>query len=74
MIDVLTPEWFDRLSRRERVVCVRLARGEDLGEIAQQLALSPSTVSTYKFRIMRKTGCRNDSQLTLLAVRGGLVA
>ena len=34
-----------------------------------QLALSPNTVSTYRARILEKTGVRNDVELALYAVR-----
>ena len=40
-----------------------------MGEIAEQLVLSPNTVSTYRARILEKTGVRNDVELALYAVR-----
>ena len=44
-----------------------LSQGRSVGEIAEQLALSPNTVSTYRARILEKTGVRNDVELALYA-------
>lgn len=57
------------LSHREHQVYQLLSKGQSVGEIATQLALSPNTVSTYRARILEKTGVRNDVELALYAVR-----
>lgn len=57
------------LSHRELQVFDRLAQGRSVGEIAKDLSLSPNTVSTYRARILDKTGTRNDVELALYAVR-----
>lgn len=57
------------LSHREHQVFERLASGQSVGEIAQALSLSSNTVSTYRARILDKTGARNDVELALYAVR-----
>ncbi len=59
----------ERLSHREYQVFRLLATGRSVGEIAEQLVLSPNTVSTYRTRILEKTGVRNDVELALYAVR-----
>jgi two-component system, NarL family, invasion response regulator UvrY len=59
----------ERLSHREYQVYRLLSQGASVGEIATQLSLSPNTVSTYRARILEKTGVRNDVELALLAVR-----
>lgn len=59
----------ERLSHREYQVFRLLATGRSVGEIAEQLVLSPNTVSTYRARILEKTGVRNDVELALYAVR-----
>ena len=63
----------ERLSHREYQVFRRLALGASVGEIAEALALSSNTVSTYRARILEKTGARNDVELALYAVRHELV-
>ena len=62
----------ERLSHREHQVFRLLAAGSSVGEIAEQLALSSNTVSTYRARILEKTGARNDVELALYAVRADL--
>jgi len=59
----------ERLSHREYQVFGLLAAGRSVGEIAEQLVLAPNTVSTYRARILDKTGVRNDVELALYAVR-----
>ncbi len=63
----------ERLSHREYQVFRLLAAGRSVGEIAEQLALSPNTVSTYRARILDKTGARNDVGLALYAVGADLM-
>jgi DNA-binding NarL/FixJ family response regulator len=57
------------LSQREHQVYRLLSQGMSVGEIAVELALAPNTVSTYRSRILEKTGVRNDVELALYAVR-----
>jgi two-component system, NarL family, invasion response regulator UvrY len=61
----------ERLSHREYQVFRLLSQGASVGEIALQLVLSPNTVSTYRARILDKTGVRNDVELALYAMRHG---
>ena len=62
----------ERLSHREYQVFRLLATGRSVGEIAEQLVLSSNTVSTYRARILEKTGARNDVEIALYAVRADL--
>lgn len=62
----------ERLSHREYQVFRLLAAGSSVGEIAERLKLSSNTVSTYRARILDKTGARNDVELALYAVRADL--
>ena len=59
----------ERLSHREYQVFRLLATGRTVSEIAEQLVLSSNTVSTYRARVLEKTGARNDVELALYAVR-----
>jgi DNA-binding NarL/FixJ family response regulator len=59
----------ERLSQREYQVFRLLSQGRSVGEIAEALALSSNTISTYRARILDKTGVRNDVELALYAVR-----
>jgi two-component system invasion response regulator UvrY len=56
------------------LVFLLLAEGQSVSQIAQALSLSPNTVSTYRARILEKTGTRNDVELALYAVRQQVVS
>ncbi|MET0518014.1 MAG: response regulator transcription factor [Burkholderiaceae bacterium] len=73
-LEAAEPPLHERLSHREYQVFRLLAAGRSVGEIAAQLALSSNTVSTYRARILEKTGARNDAELALYAVRQDLHA
>lgn len=64
----------ESLSHREYQVFRLIAQGMSVGQIAEQLALSPNTVSTYRARILEKTGVRNDVELALYAVKQDLLS
>jgi two-component system invasion response regulator UvrY len=63
----------ERLSEREFEVFIRLARGETVQRIAEDLKLSSSTVGTHLYNVKQKLGVVNQSELTLLAIRHGLI-
>ncbi|MBY0411991.1 MAG: response regulator transcription factor [Burkholderiaceae bacterium] len=63
------PAGVDALSYREHQVFRLLTAGHSVSEIGAQLKLAPNTVSTYRARILEKTGARNDVELALLARR-----
>ncbi len=63
----------ERLSEREFEVFIRLARGASVQRIAEDLKLSASTVGTPLYNIKQKLAASNQSELTLLAIRHGLI-
>jgi two-component system invasion response regulator UvrY len=63
----------ERLSEREFEVFVRLAGGATVQRIAEDLKLSASTVGTHLYNIKQKLAVVNQSELTLLAIRHGLI-
>lgn len=52
----------------------RVASGMPLGQIADELHLSPKTVSTHKMRLMQKLGIQSNADLLKYAVRHGLTS
>ncbi|HEV7136236.1 MAG TPA: response regulator transcription factor [Steroidobacteraceae bacterium] len=62
-----------RLSEREFDVFIRLARGASVQRIADELRLSASTVGTHLYNVKQKLGASNQSELTLIAIRHGLI-
>ena len=61
------------LSEREFSVFIQLAHGKSVAQIAEDLSLAPSTVGTHLYRVKQKTGASNQSELTLVALRWGLI-
>lgn len=62
----------ERLSRREFRVFQLIAAGRSVSDIASVLHLSAKTVSTYRARIMEKTGFRTNADVIAYAIRNGL--
>lgn len=59
----------EALSHREHQVYRLLTQGLTVTEIGAQLGLAPNTVSTYRARILEKTGTKNDVELAIYAER-----
>jgi DNA-binding NarL/FixJ family response regulator len=66
-----TKTGIDMLSHREHQVYLLLTQGHTVSEIGAQLSLAPNTVSTYRARILEKTGTKNDVELALYAQSHG---
>ena len=62
-----------KLSDRELQTLVMIASGKRLSDIAEELMLSPKTVSVYRARVLEKLALANNSELTVYAIRNGLV-
>jgi DNA-binding NarL/FixJ family response regulator len=61
------------LSERELQTLIRIASGKRLSEIADELMLSPKTVSVYRSRVMEKLRLPSSAALTVYAIRNNLV-
>jgi DNA-binding NarL/FixJ family response regulator len=66
-----TKSGIELLSHREHQVYLLLTHGHSVSEIGAQLSLAPNTVSTYRARILEKTGTKNDVELALYAQSQG---
>lgn len=62
------------LSSREHEILMGLAKGNGLTEIGRNLNLSVKTVSTYRARILEKTGFRTNAELTRYALNHNLIS
>ena len=62
-----------QLSERELQIAQMITSGHRANEIAGVLNISPKTINTYKYRIYEKLKVSNDVELTLVAVKYGLV-
>ena len=63
----------EKLSDREFQTLKLIASGKRLSEIAEELALSPKTVSVYRARILEKMAMGSNAELTHYAIKNGLV-
>ena len=63
----------ETLSDREYQVMCLIASGKTVTEIADQLALSVKTVSTYRSRILEKMRMKTNAELTHYAIEHKLV-
>ena len=64
---------FEILSERELQVLIMITHGQKAQEISERLHLSPKTVNSYRYRIFEKLNVKNDVELTLLAIKHGLM-
>jgi len=69
----LTRTPHETLSDREYDVMSRIASGKTVTEIAEELSLSPKTISTYRTRVLEKLGVKNSAEIVQYAIRNGLV-
>lgn len=63
-----------QLSQMEERVLRLTAQGETSRDIAQLLSISPSTVDTYRSRIMSKLGLQRRAELVQWALQHGLLS
>lgn len=64
---------FDVLSERELQIMIMIINCQKVQEISDKLCLSPKTVNSYRYRVFNKLGISSDVELTLLAVRHGML-
>lgn len=64
---------FDSLSERELQIAMMIMDCQKVQNISDKLCLSPKTVNSYRYRIFEKLNVNSDVELTLLAVRNGLL-
>ncbi len=63
----------ENLTLRERQIMIMLAHGESLNTIANTLAISNKTVSTYKSRLMKKMDFTTNADIIKYAISYNLV-
>ena len=64
----------EELTRREREVLQLLAEGNSTKQIAARLFVSPKTIDTHRWHIMKKLNLDSLPELTKYAIRAGLTS
>jgi DNA-binding NarL/FixJ family response regulator len=70
----LEPSSLERLTRREREVLQLVAEGHSMGQIAGLLYISEKTARVHRSHLMSKLDLHNTAELTLYAVRHGVIS
>ena len=63
-----------QLSPRELEVLQAIAEGHTSKEVAQQLAISPTTIDTYRRRVGEKLGLKSRAEMVKYCLRHGLLS
>jgi two-component system, NarL family, invasion response regulator UvrY len=63
----------ETLTEKELSVFLKLAEGRSVNDVAADFCVSPSTVGTHLYHIKQKLNINNAAELTLVAVRNGLI-
>lgn len=63
----------EMLSRRELEVFQLIARGRTMTDIAGTMGISVKTASTYRTRILEKTGFRSNADIVVYAVNAKMI-
>jgi two-component system invasion response regulator UvrY len=71
--EIADEDVFKQLSEREMQVVLMIVGCQKVQDISDKLCLSPKTVNTYRYRIFEKLNINSDVELTLLAIRHGMV-
>jgi two-component system, NarL family, invasion response regulator UvrY len=64
----------DLLSNREITILKLLAEGKSTSQISDQLELAPTTVSTYRSRILEKLQLHSNADLTRYALHNNIIS
>lgn len=64
---------FAVLSGREMQIATMVVNCRKVQDISDSLCLSPKTVNSYRYRIFDKLGISSDVELTLMAMRHGML-
>ena len=65
---------FENLSPREKEILLQLLKGSTINAIGDDLGLSPSTISTFKARILEKLKTKNMMEIRAMAMAYGVIS
>ena len=71
--DATTAPLHSSLSQREFQIFCKLASGQSVSEVANELFLSVKTISTYRTRVLEKMSMHSNADLTYYAIKNGII-
>lgn len=70
--DAVPTSLHEKLTTKEFRIMVKIGSGMSLAKIAEELFLSPKTVSAYKTKILKKMGMKNSASLIRYVLKESL--
>lgn len=64
----------DLFSQREKEIVIKLSRGLNAEQIAEELHLSHHTIKTHRRNILQKSGCTNTTELVAKCLTNGIIS
>ena len=61
------------LTDKDFLVCMQVAQGRSVNQVALDLHLSPSTVGTHMYHIKQKLNVHNAAEMMMVALRSGFI-
>ncbi len=63
----------EKLSNREFEIMLKISLGKSVSEIAEELALSVNTITSYRTRLMQKMNMRSNAEIIRYAIKNQLI-
>lgn len=73
-IDENNTDFSELLTAREKEIVIRLSRGLNAEQIAEELNLSPHTIKTHRKNVLQKSGCTNTTELVAKCLTNGVIS
>ncbi|MFD1095514.1 response regulator transcription factor [Salegentibacter chungangensis] len=67
-------DFSELLTTREKEIVMRLSRGLNAEQIAEELNLSPHTIKTHRRNILEKSGCTNTTEVVAKCLINGIIS
>ena len=60
-------------TNREKEIIRKISEGYDFNNLAEHFNLSPHTINTHKKNILKKSHCKNITELVTKCIREGII-
>lgn len=73
-LDENNTDFSELLTAREKEIVIRLSRGLNAEQIAEELNLSHHTIKTHRKNVLQKSGCTNTTELVAKCLTNGIIS